>query len=65
MLTTFIFYSGKNLFIILPNDDAAAVCITVFAFIFRAISTNPIAVNGFTSDIEACSNEISSYKGTH
>jgi hypothetical protein len=45
---------GKNRLSILPREDAAALIITDFTFLLFAISKNPIAVKGFTKDIEAC-----------
>lgn len=62
---TLIFYVGKYRLIILPKDDAAAVWIIVFTPSCFAISTNPIAVNGFTKLIDACSKDNSYYIGTH
>ena len=40
---------GKNLFNILPKEEAAALTITVFIFFDSAISSIAIAVKGFTN----------------
>ena len=56
---------GKNLFNILPKEEAAALTITVFIFFDSAISSIAIAVKGFTKLIEACSKLILSSTGRH
>ena len=53
-----IFYKGKNLFNILPKEEAAAVWIKVWIFSCLHFYKNAIAVNGFTILIEPCSNDI-------